>query len=131
VKLDLRHLPDGAVAKAKDVETELRRIRHELKPLEIVLINTRAGQRAGQDDYVGAGCGMGREATLFLLERGVRELCASSSAKRRSGKSWERGEAYSQTPEARLRQPEPRRERAPALAPSQSNRFVKKPSRSL
>jgi hypothetical protein len=25
-------------------------------------------------------------------------------------KSWEKGEAYSQTPEARLRQPEPRRE---------------------
>lgn len=72
VKLDFRHLPDGAVAKAKDVETELRRIGHELKPLEIVLVNTRAGQRAGQDDYVGAGCGMGREATLFLLERGVR-----------------------------------------------------------
>ena len=50
----------------------MRRIGHELKPLEIVLVNTRAGQRAGQDDYVGAGCGMGREATLFLLERGVR-----------------------------------------------------------
>ena len=34
------------------------------------------------------------------------ELCASSSAKGRSGKSWEKGKAYSQTPEARLRQPE-------------------------
>jgi uncharacterized protein YjlB len=32
---------------------------------------------------------------------------------------------------ARLRQPEPRRDRAPALAPSQSNRFVNKPSHSL
>ena len=30
--------------------------------------------------------------------------------KGRFGKSWKRGEAYSQTPEARLRQPEPRRE---------------------
>ena len=29
---------------------------------------------------------------------------------------------------ARLRQPEPRRERAPALAPRQSYRFVNKPS---
>ena len=34
VKLDFRHLPDGTVAKAKDVETELRRIGHELKPLK-------------------------------------------------------------------------------------------------
>jgi len=32
---------------------------------------------------------------------------------------------------ARLRQPEPGRERAPALAPSQSNWFVNKPSHSL
>jgi kynurenine formamidase len=50
----------------------LRRIKHELKPLEIVLVNTRAGARYGYDDYVSAGCGMGREATLYLLERGVR-----------------------------------------------------------
>ena len=32
---------------------------------------------------------------------------------------------------ARLRQPEPRRDRARALALSQSNRFVNRPSRSL
>jgi len=72
VKLDFRHLPDGYVATAADVEAELGRIGHELAPLEIVVVNTRAGSRYGQDDYVGAGCGMGREATLYLLERGVR-----------------------------------------------------------
>jgi hypothetical protein len=32
----------------------------------------RGGQRYGQPDYVATGCGMGREATLYLLERGVR-----------------------------------------------------------
>ena len=31
-----------------------------------------AGAAYGQDDYVAKGCGMGREATLYLLERGVR-----------------------------------------------------------
>lgn len=72
VKLDLRHLPDGYVATAADVETELRRIGHELAPLEIVLVNTRAGAMYGTPNYVDAGCGMGREATLYLLERGVR-----------------------------------------------------------
>jgi kynurenine formamidase len=72
VKLDFRHFPDGYVVIATDVEAELRRIRHDLKPLEIVVINTRAGARYGQDDYVNSGCGMGREATLYLLERGVR-----------------------------------------------------------
>ena len=38
----------------------------------IKLVNTSAGTRYGQPDYVGKGCGMGRDATLYLLERGVR-----------------------------------------------------------
>ena len=48
------------------------RIGHTLQPLEIVLVNTAAGARYGQPDYVPSGCGMGRAATLHLLERGVR-----------------------------------------------------------
>ena len=72
VKLDFRRFADGYVVTAKDVETELERIRHPLRPLEIVLINTRAGSRYGQADYVTSGCGMGHEATIYLLERGVR-----------------------------------------------------------
>ncbi len=72
VKLDFRHLPDGHVVTAAEVEAELARIGHVLKPLEIVVVNTRAGARYGQRDYVSAGCGMGYEATMYLLERGVR-----------------------------------------------------------
>lgn len=72
VKLDFRHFADGYCVTAEDVEAELRRIGHELKPLEIVVINTRAGERYGSNDYVNSGCGMGREATLHLLERGIR-----------------------------------------------------------
>jgi kynurenine formamidase len=72
VKLDFRRLPDGYVVTAKDVEAELTRIEHTLRPLEIVVVNTRAGSAYGHTDYVAAGAGMGREATLYLLERGVR-----------------------------------------------------------
>ena len=72
IKLDFRHFEDGYVVTAKDVEEELLRINHELSPLEIVVVNTRAGLRYGHDDYVSSGCGMGKEATLYLLERGVR-----------------------------------------------------------
>ena len=72
VKLDFRHFEDGYVATANDVETELKRIGHALKPLDIVVVNTAAGERYGEDDYLLKGCGMGREATLYLLERGVR-----------------------------------------------------------
>ena len=72
VKLDFRSLEDGYVVTANDVEAELERIGHELQPLDIVLINTAAGEAYGSDHYVSSGCGMGREATLYLLERGVR-----------------------------------------------------------
>jgi len=72
VKLDFRDRPDGYVVTASDVETELLRIGHELSPLEIVVVNTAAGGAYGQPDYVSRGCGMGYEATLYLLERGVR-----------------------------------------------------------
>jgi kynurenine formamidase len=72
VKLDFRHLPDGYVVTAADVEAELKRCAHSLRPLEIVVVNTRAGSRYGHADYVSAGVGMGYEATMYLLERGVR-----------------------------------------------------------
>lgn len=72
VKLDFRQLDDGYVVTAADVEAELSRIGHDLQPLDIVVVNTRAGSAYGQDDYVEAGCGMGYEATMYLLERGVR-----------------------------------------------------------
>ena len=72
VKLDFRRFPDGYVATAADVAAELARIGHTLAPLEIVLVNTSAAAKYGSADYVPSGCGMGREATLYLLERGVR-----------------------------------------------------------
>jgi len=72
VKLDFRHLPDGYVATPGDIEAELKRIGHTLRPLEIVVVNTRAGSRYGQADYIDSGCGMGKAATLWMLERGVR-----------------------------------------------------------
>jgi kynurenine formamidase len=72
VKLDFRHLPDGYVATPADVEAELARIGHDLQPLDIVLVNTAAGAAFGKPEYIHTGCGMGREATLYLTERGVR-----------------------------------------------------------
>ena len=72
VKLDFRALPDGHVVRAKEVEAELARIDYKLQPFDIVLVNTRAGSRIGKDDYMSAGIGMGREATLYLTSRGVR-----------------------------------------------------------
>jgi kynurenine formamidase len=72
VKLDFRHFADGYVATAADVAAELQRIGRTLRPLDIVIVNTAAGGAYGRPDYVARGCGMGREGTLYLLERGVR-----------------------------------------------------------
>ncbi len=72
VKLDFRNKPDGYVCTADDVARELDRIGHALKPFDIVLVNTAAGEAYGNPDYIDRGCGMGREATLYLVERGVR-----------------------------------------------------------
>ena len=72
VKLDFRDKPDGYVVTADDVEQELARINVTLSPLNIVVVNTSAGMRYGSEDYVNAGAGMGYEATMYLLERGVR-----------------------------------------------------------
>jgi kynurenine formamidase len=72
VKLDFRHFPDGYVATSQDVEAELARIGHALTAGDIVVVNTAAAEAYGTPAYVGTGCGMGREATLYLTERGVR-----------------------------------------------------------
>ncbi|MGA8009796.1 MAG: cyclase family protein, partial [Thiomonas sp.] len=72
VKLDFRHFPDGYVVRSADVQAELERVGYALQPSDIVLVNTRAGMRYGAADYVDSGCGMGYEATMYLLERGVR-----------------------------------------------------------
>jgi kynurenine formamidase len=72
VKLDFRGFAHGHVVSAGEVEAELRRIGHTLRPRDIVLVNTAAAAAYGAPEYVDSGCGMGREATLYLLERGVR-----------------------------------------------------------
>jgi kynurenine formamidase len=72
VKLDFRKYDDGHVITAAEVEAELKRISHNLQPLDIVLVNTSASAAYGGDKYLLSGAGMGREATLYLTERGVR-----------------------------------------------------------
>lgn len=72
VKLDFRHLPDGHVVTPAEIDAELDRIGYDLQPLDIVVVNTAAGARYGQQDYVDSGCGFGRDATLHLTGKGVR-----------------------------------------------------------
>ena len=65
-------MPDGHIVTPAEIDAELARIGHTLSPLDIVLVNTAAGARYGRPDYLSRGCGMGRDATLHLLNQGVR-----------------------------------------------------------
>jgi kynurenine formamidase len=72
VLLDFRHKRDGERITAKDLQQELDRIGHEIKPLDIVLIQTGADAAWGTPEYLVKGAGMDRESTLFLTEQGVK-----------------------------------------------------------
>ncbi len=72
VVLDFRHKADGERITVRDLEGELKRIRYEIKPLDIVLIQTGADAAWGTPHYLVRGAGMDRESTLYLTERGVR-----------------------------------------------------------
>jgi len=72
VLLDFSHKGDGERITAKDVENELDRIGHDLKPLDIVLVRTGAEEAWGTPQYLMKGAGMDRESTLYLTEKGVK-----------------------------------------------------------
>ena len=72
VLLDFRHKADGERISVADLQKELQRIRYEIKPLDIVLIQTGADAFWGRAEYLVKGAGMDRESTLFLTEKGVK-----------------------------------------------------------
>jgi len=72
VLLDFRHKADGDRITVDDVKEELERIRYEIKPMDIVLIQTGSDAVWGTPQYLLKGAGMDRESTLFITEKGVR-----------------------------------------------------------
>ncbi|MCX7678449.1 MAG: cyclase family protein [Spirochaetes bacterium] len=72
VKLDFRDFPDGYQVSAVEMEEAFRKLNYDLREGDIVLINTGADKWWGTPEYLVKGCGMGRDATLWLLRRGVR-----------------------------------------------------------
>jgi kynurenine formamidase len=74
VVLDMTGREDGEVVDRADVELELERIGHELKPLDIVLISTGRDEFYGQLDYMARGTGVTAEATRWLYDCGVRVM---------------------------------------------------------
>jgi kynurenine formamidase len=74
VILDFRWKADGEFITVRDIEREAGRIEYEIKPFDIVIIQTGADTAWGTQDYLGKGAGMSRESVLYLAERGVRVM---------------------------------------------------------
>ncbi|AET67212.1 putative metal-dependent hydrolase [Desulfosporosinus orientis DSM 765] len=72
VKLDFTKFPNGYLVTADDMKEAFENIGYELKSGDIVLVNTGADKYWGKPEYLIKGCGMGKEATLWLCEQGVR-----------------------------------------------------------
>jgi len=73
VLLDVRHKAAGEEITVDDLEALLDGIGYELKPLDIVLLQTGADRRIGSVDYFEQP-GLGREGVLWLVEQGVRVI---------------------------------------------------------
>ncbi len=74
VVLDMRHKPRGNAVTVDDLQEALKKIGYTLKPGDIVLIQTGADKYWGTPEYFDAGCGMTKESTLWLIERGIRVM---------------------------------------------------------
>lgn len=74
VVIDVSEFPTGYLVSAADVEQGLEKIGHSLSPGEIVLFRTGADAVWGTDEYFSYGCGLGREAVLYLVDQGVRVM---------------------------------------------------------
>lgn len=71
VVLDFSDKPDGYVITPDDLIAAVNILNYKLKPGDIVFIHTRAPEEWGKASYLSAGCGVGREGTLWLCEQGV------------------------------------------------------------
>jgi kynurenine formamidase len=74
VKLGFATRGDGEAITEADLEAALERVGHELRPLDIVLIQTGRDAFYGQADYMARGPGVTAQATHWLFERGVRVM---------------------------------------------------------
>jgi kynurenine formamidase len=74
VLLDFRSAEKGYVITAADVQAELRRIEVELKPRDIVLVWTGAGDYNTEERYRTDHPGMSAAATRWLISQGVRMM---------------------------------------------------------
>lgn len=78
VVLDLRDKEEGAEITTKDLQLALEKLNYQLSAGNIVLLYTGADQWWGSNSYPDRGVGLGREATLWLVQHGIRVIGTDS-----------------------------------------------------
>lgn len=71
VVVDFRDKPDGYKVEVADFEEYFIKVNYTLKNNDIVLVNTGASKNWGKKEYLSSGCGMTKEATLWIINQGV------------------------------------------------------------
>lgn len=100
VMVDFHDKPSGYVCTPEDFQDYFSRIGYTLKKGDILLLRTNAMSFWGTPRYLNEGCGVGREATLWLVSQGVRVVGTDAW-------SWDAplssiAEKYAQTSDASL-----------------------------
>ncbi len=72
VRLDMTHKQRGEGITRPEVEAELARVGHTLKPYDIVLVMTGASRHFEEPGYENLHAGLRRDATEFMVDAGVR-----------------------------------------------------------
>lgn len=72
VVLDLTHKKGGESISVEDIKEAEEKAGYRIKPLDIVLIKTGGDKKWGSPSYMTDYPGMSAEATLYLLEKGVK-----------------------------------------------------------
>ena len=78
VKFDFSNKDPKVLVKSNDFKKELEKMNYVLNPYDIVLVQSGAGPYYGRSNYRQMGVGMGREATLWLMEQGVKVVGTDS-----------------------------------------------------
>lgn len=74
VVLDLHHKKKGEGITASDIIEALNKIGYKLRPFDIVLIRTDIYKHYSESGYEDMHPGMTREATLWLIEQGIKVM---------------------------------------------------------
>lgn len=71
VLVDFYDKPDGYLCMPEDFQSYFEKIGYNLKPGDIPLLRTSAMDAWGTKEYLNKGCGVGRDATLWLARKGI------------------------------------------------------------